>query len=200
MKKEKVSYFLFSKNRFWLVVILTVLFVLVSVIPVKVTIAFHKTPIPQAIIVLGGSSDRMVFTAKFWQSHSDLDIWVSDHYSNLNEDRQIFQQYNVPNNRLRFDGRATDTVTNFTTVIKDLVSEKLQHLYLITSDYHMRRSRAIATIVLGSQGVVVTPVAVSSSSEKSESLLRVVRDCGRSLLWILTGRTGASFNPRLEKF
>ncbi|WP_200888873.1 hypothetical protein [Aphanizomenon flos-aquae] len=54
---------------------------------------------------------------------------------------------------------------------------------------------AIDAIVLGSEGIVVTPLAVPSSDDKSESLIGVVRDCGRSLLWIVTGRTGASLNP-----
>ena len=78
------------------------------------------------------------------------------------------------------------------------VDDNLQHIYLITSDYHMRRSRAIATVVLGSRGVVVTPVAVASRRDEDESLVRVVRDFGRSLLWVLSGRTGAGFNPRLD--
>ncbi|MEO1433309.1 MAG: hypothetical protein AAFS12_05585 [Cyanobacteria bacterium J06632_19] len=78
------------------------------------------------------------------------------------------------------------------------VDAGLQHIYLITSDYHMRRARAIATVVLGSRGVVVTPVAVDSERDEDEALVRVVRDFGRSLLWVLSGRTGAGFNPRLE--
>ncbi|MHC5722289.1 MAG: YdcF family protein, partial [Nostoc sp.] len=72
-------------------------------------------------------------------------------------------------------------------------------IYLITSDYHMKRARAIAAIVLGSQGIAVTPVEVPSQGDKSETLVRILRDCGRSLLWVVTGRTGASFNPRLKK-
>ena len=98
---------------------------------------------------------------------------------------------------MRLDGRATDTVTNFTTLAEDFVENKIQHIYLITSDYHMSRARAIATIVLGSAGIVVTPLAVPSLGDRSESLIRVVRDCGRSLLWVFSGRTGASLNPRV---
>jgi uncharacterized SAM-binding protein YcdF (DUF218 family) len=100
---------------------------------------------------------------------------------------------------LHLDGRATDTVTNFTTLVEDFVRQKLQHIYLITSDYHMKRARAIASIVLGSHGIAVTPVEVPSQGDKSESLVRVLRDCGRSVVWILTKRTGASFNPHVEK-
>ncbi|MCE2718647.1 MAG: YdcF family protein [Dolichospermum sp.] len=168
-----------------------------TIIPVRIGIAFHQTAVPQVIFVLGGDSQRMEFAAQLWQSHKDLDIWVSDCDSNLNYNRRIFQQFGVPNRQLRFDGRATDTVTNFTSMVDKFAGRKIQHIYLITSDYHMRRSKAIATIVLGSQGIVVTPLAVPSWGDRSESLVRVLRDCGRSLLWIFTGKTGASFNPRL---
>jgi uncharacterized SAM-binding protein YcdF (DUF218 family) len=170
---------------------------LFTIIPVRIAIAFHQTAVPQAIFVLGGDYKRMEFAAQLWQSHKDLDIWVSDCDSNLNYNRRIFQQFGVPNRQLRFDGRATDTVTNFTSMVDKFAGRKIQHIYLITSDYHMRRSKAIATIVLGSQGIVVTPLAVPSWGDRSESLVRVLRDCGRSLLWIFTGKTGASFNPRL---
>ena len=182
-------------NLVWL--ILAIALSLFSIIPAKIMIAFHQTPVSQAIFVLGGDSQRMEFAAQFWQSHKDLDIWVSDFDSNLNHNRQIFQKFGVPNEKLQFDDTATDTVTNFTTLVDDFVKHKIQHIYLITSDYHMRRSRAIASIVLGSQGIVVTPLAVPSSEDISESLIRVVRDCGRSLLWVFSGRTGASLNPRL---
>jgi uncharacterized SAM-binding protein YcdF (DUF218 family) len=149
--------------------------------------------------VLGGDSKRMEFAAQFWLSHKDLDIWVSDFDSQLNYDRLIFQKFGVPDERLRLDGTATDTVTNFTTLAEDFVKNKMQHIYLITSDYHIRRATAIATIVFGSQGIVVTPLAVPSLGDNSESLVRVLRDCGRSLLWIVTNRTGASLNPNYSR-
>lgn len=171
--------------------------VLASIVPVRIAIALHQAPLPQAIFVLGSDPARMEFAARFWQSHSNLDIWVSDYASYEQPNRRIFQKFGVPNEQFRFDGRATDTVTNFTTLVGDFVNQKLQHIYLITSDYHMRRSRAIATIVLGSRGIAVTPVAVPSTSQKPESWVRVLRDCGRSVLWIITGRSGASFNPML---
>ncbi|MBR8834780.1 MAG: YdcF family protein [Stigonema ocellatum SAG 48.90 = DSM 106950] len=125
-------------------------------------------------------------------------IWVSDYFWNIDLNRRILQQFGVPNERLRLDGRATDTVTNFTTLVGDFVTGRLHNIYLITSDYHMRRARAIATIVLGSRGIVVTPVVVPSHTDKSESLVRVLRDCGRSVLWIVIGRSGAGFNPHLR--
>jgi uncharacterized SAM-binding protein YcdF (DUF218 family) len=178
--------------------VLIIALLLISIIPVRIAVAFHQAPIPQAIFVLGGAALRMEFAARFWQKHTNLDIWVSDYAWKLDVDRRIFQKFGVPNQQLHLDGRATDTVTNFTSLVEDFVAQKLQHIYLITSDYHMRRARAIAAIVFGSRGVVVTPVAVLSRGEESESSLRVLRDCGRSVLWLFTGRTGASFNPNLR--
>lgn len=187
------------KRKFRLAwIVLAIMFGLASIIPVKIAIAFSQNPVPQAIFVLGGDSQRMKFAAQFWQSHRNLDIWVSDFDSNLNYNRRIFQQFGVPNQQLRFDGKATDTVTNFTSMVDKFADRKLQHIYLITSDYHISRARAIATIVLGSRGIVITPLAVPSSGDKSESVIRVLRDCGRSVLWIVIRRTGASFNPRLK--
>ncbi len=100
--------------------------------------------------------------------------------------------------QLWLDGQAKDTVTNFTTLVEQLTQAHLQHLYLITSDYHMRRASAIAAIVLGSEGIGVTPVPVSSHIEQ-ESVWRVLRDCGRSIIWLITKRTGASLNPRTQR-
>ena len=178
--------------------VLTIAFLLISIIPIRIAIAFHQSPVPQAIFVLGGDDARMRFAAEFWRSHRNLDIWVSDYQSSLERYRPIFQKFDIPDRQLRLDGRATDTVTNFTTLVEDFVNQKIQHTYLITSDYHMRRSRAIATIVLGSQGIVVSPLSVTSSGDMSESMLRVLRDCGRSLLWIFSGKTGSSLNPNLK--
>jgi uncharacterized SAM-binding protein YcdF (DUF218 family) len=178
--------------------IAAILAVWISIIPMRIAIASYQAPVPQAIFVLGGDFTRMEFAAKFAQSFNNLDIWISDVSSNLEYNRLIFHKFGVVDQRLRLDGRATDTVTNFTTLTADFVGQKLQHIYLITSDYHMRRARAIATIVLGSQGIAVTPVPVLSQADKSESFMRLLRDCGRSLLWVFSGRSGASFNQRLR--
>jgi uncharacterized SAM-binding protein YcdF (DUF218 family) len=145
--------------------VLIIALLLISIIPVRIAVAFHQAPIPQAIFVLGGAALRMEFAARFWQKHTNLDIWVSDYAWKLDVDRRIFQKFGVPNQQLHLDGRATDTVTNFTSLVEDFVAQKLQHIYLITSDYHMRRARAIAAIVFGSRGVVVTPVAVLSRGD-----------------------------------
>jgi hypothetical protein len=60
----------------------------------------------------------------------------------------------------------------------------------------MPRALAIATFVLGSQGIAFTPVSVPSD-QPAESWLRILRDSARALLWVVTGRTGASLKTEL---
>ncbi|WP_228060078.1 YdcF family protein [Plectonema radiosum] len=185
-------------NRVWLVWLVIAALLLISFIPVRIAVTFRQVPTPQAIFVLGGDFARTRFAGKFWLSRRDLDIWVSDFPQYLDEHQRILRKFGVLPSQLHLDGAATDTVTNFTTLVDDFVADNLHHVYLITSDYHMRRARVIASVVFGSRGVVVTPVAVVSGRDEDESLVRVLRDFGRCLLWIVSGRSGASLNPRLD--
>lgn len=161
-------------------------------IPARLTIARQQSPSPEMILILGGSSDREEYTTQLAQSYPSLKIWVSSGSPNA---VRIFQNAGIPQSRLYFDARATDTVTNFTTVVPDLKRRGIQHVYIVTSDYHMPRAEAIATVVFGSQGITFTPIKVSGE-RRQESKLRVLRDVGRSVVWLITGRTGASLRYR----
>jgi uncharacterized SAM-binding protein YcdF (DUF218 family) len=162
---------------------------LVGYIPLRLTIVTMQAPEPQAILTLGGATAREEFTAEFAQTHTDLKIWISSGLSEQ-DTAEIFQQAGVNFDRVQQDRKATDTVTNFTTMVHRLEQDRVQHVYLITSDSHMPRASAIATLVLGSRGIRFTPVEVPSQRE-AESPLRIGRDIFRSLLWIFTGQTGA---------
>ncbi|MEA5527975.1 YdcF family protein [Nodularia spumigena] len=175
------------------------MFTIATAIPLRLAIALQQKPHPQAILMLSGDSSRPKFTREMAQEFPDLPIWVSvgdpEIRSILDDlDNQGLQG----GDRIQYDNRATDTVTNFTTMVAPLQQNNIRHVYLVTSDYHMPRSQAIATIVFGSQGIAFTPVSVPSQSSQREALPRISRDIGRSVLWLVTGRTGASFNPRLQ--
>ncbi|MBD2165794.1 YdcF family protein [Calothrix membranacea FACHB-236] len=167
--------------------------VLLSVIPIRIAIASYQAPHPQAILTLGGGTDREEFTAQFARKHPHLDIWVSSG-SSPDQARAIFHNADIANSRLHLDYRAVDTVTNFTSLVSDFKKRQIHHLYLITSSFHIQRAKTIAVIVLGSQGIIFTPVAIVSNQPK-ESIFDIVRDAGRSFVWIITGHTGASFKP-----
>ncbi|WP_421656249.1 YdcF family protein [Leptothermofonsia sp. ETS-13] len=151
---------------------------------------------PQAVLVLGGDTKREDFAAEFARQHPDLPIWVSSG-SNPEYTRAVFSDAGVNLDRVHIDRAAVDTVTNFTTLVDTLRAKGIGSVYLITSDYHMRRSRTIGEIVFGSRGIYLKPVAVPSE-RTSEPLAKTLRDGGRALLWLATGRTGSTLSGRYE--
>nr|WP_242040774.1 YdcF family protein [Coleofasciculus sp. FACHB-1120] len=182
-----------KKYRFLCLAISVLIALSIGIIPVRIAIAHLQAPVPQVILALGGGPDREKFTAQFAQTHRSLEIWVSSG-TRPDKAREIFQAAGIPDDRVHLDRRAVDTVTNFTSLVADFKSLNIQHLYLITSDFHMRRATAIAILVLGSRGIAFTPVPIPSN-QPLESWLHVLRDFGRALFWIVTGHTGASLNP-----
>lgn len=195
---SRISMYLRSKNyrTMWVAFTTSILVLLISFIPIRLVLAQMRSPIPQVIFTLGGGSGREEFTALFAQQHPTLDIWVSSGAS-TQQAKDIFRRAAIADNRINIDRRAIDTVTNFTSLVKDFRDRDIHHLYLITSDFHMRRARAIAFFVFGSRGITTTPVIITSQ-QPNESLIKVARDIGRSILWIATGHTGASLHPQLR--
>lgn len=190
------------KQRFFCLVGVTLLLVLLSIIPIRLAIAFQQAPSPQAILTLGGGQEREEFTAQFAQQHPNLEIWVSGGIR-PEQARKIFQTAGIPNEQLHIDCRAVDTVTNFTTLVTDFKKKNLQHLYLITANFHMARAKAIATLILGSRGIAFTPVPITNQPinrhHSFESWYRNLRDVIRAIVWLFTGHTGASLNPNPVK-
>ncbi len=164
-------------------------------IPFRIAIARLQVAQPQAILVLGGEQHRERFAAKLAQEYTTLPIWISSG-SNDKLLEEIFTSASVDLNRVSIDRRAEDTVTNFTSLVKDFKKQKIRHLYLITSDYHMLRASSIGTLVLGSKGIAFTTISVPGK-QPPESQLRVLRDTARALVWIVTGYTGVSFKKHL---
>jgi len=151
------------------------------------TIHSYVVP-PEAILVLGGDPEREDFAAAFAQQHPNIPIWISSG-SNQEYTEAVFSDAGIDFQRLHIDRTAKDTVTNFTTLVDDLQKRQISNVYLITSDYHMRRARVIGEIVFGSRGISLKPVPVPSQVE-SEPILKAVRDGARAILWITTGQTG----------
>ena len=188
-----------NRLRFYRFVFLfscTIIVLVLGIIPVRLAIAYYQSPDPQAILTLGGGGDREPFTAHFAKHYPSLEIWVSSGQP-PEQARPIFQSVGIPDTRVHFDRRAVDTVTNFTSLVDDFQKRQFQHLYLITSDFHMPRAKVIATLVLGSRGIAFTPIAIPTNQPK-ESWQHILRDCSRAFVWIFTGRTGASLNPKYQ--
>ncbi|MBE9005492.1 YdcF family protein [Fortiea sp. LEGE XX443] len=148
---------------------------------------------PQAVLVLGGSTkslEREKFTAQFARKYPNLPIWITGG-SPPRHTRKVFVKAGVDPKRLHLDYEAVDTVTNFTSLVDDLQARGIKRVYLITSDFHMRRACVIGEIVLGSRGIDFKAVSVPSE-KPPEPIEKSIRDGARALVWVATGYTGAS--------
>ena len=169
-----------------------------SIVPIRIAIAHWQTSQPQAILTLGGGHLREEFTAKFATTHSELPIWISSGSKEMRV-REIFQKIGVSNSHIYIDRRATDTVTNFTTLVNDFKKQNINHIYLITDDFHLPRAKAIAWVVLGSQGITYTPISIATK-RIPEPKFKIVRDVIRSYIWVLTKHTGSTLNQRRSSY
>ncbi|MFM7449805.1 MAG: YdcF family protein [Leptolyngbyaceae cyanobacterium] len=150
---------------------------------------------PDAILVLGGTTGREEFAAKFAQTHLELPIWVSGG-SNPEYTEAVFFDAGINRNRLHIDRSAVDTLTNFTSLVDEFKRQDIRQVYLITSDYHMRRAQVIGEIIFGSRGILLKPVEVRTQYEP-EPLSKSLRDGARAVFWLATGRTGSTLVRRL---
>jgi uncharacterized SAM-binding protein YcdF (DUF218 family) len=144
---------------------------------------------PQAIFVLGGEEEREIFAAKLAHAHPNLPVWISSG-APPGYAKKVFKKAGVSTENLHLDYRAIDTVTNFTTLVDRFESKGITSVYLVTSDDHMQRARAIGEIVFGSRGIKVKPITFASG-RPTEPIRKTVRDSCRSLLWLTTGYAGS---------
>ena len=144
---------------------------------------------PEALLVLGGHEEREHFAAKLAQQYPQLPIWISSG-SPQDYAQRIFTKAGISSDRLHLDYRASDTVTNFTTLVDKLKAQGIDSVYLITSENHMTRAKVIGEIVFGSRGIDFHPIAVPSENPP-EPVEKCFRDGVRSIFWLLTGHTGA---------
>lgn len=151
---------------------------------------------PDAIVVLGGEEEREIFSARFAKQHPNLPVWISSGAPREYTER-VFSKTGVDLHRLNLDYQAVDTVTNFTSLVDRLRKKNIRSVYLITSDYHMRRAQVIGEIVFGSRGINIQPVSIPSHHTE-EPLSKAVRDGGRAVLWVATGQTGENLAPVKE--
>jgi uncharacterized SAM-binding protein YcdF (DUF218 family) len=152
---------------------------------------------PDAIFVLGGGIKREPVAAKLAKKHPHIPIWVS---GGTPQDyaKGVFGRESIDLHRLKLDYRATDTITNFTSMVDQLRANHIKSVYLVTSDYHMNRSRLVGEIVFGSRGIAVKPVSVKSD-RPDEPWSKVIVDGIRAVAWLCTGRTGVSWSREYKR-
>ena len=160
------------------------------------------SPPPQLILVLGGDVQRERAAGELAKSDG-LPVLVSGG-SNPEYATWQFGRQGLDAGRVQLDYRATDTLSNFTSVVDELKRAKVRHVLLVTSSDHMARALLVGRIVAGSRGISLTPVAVPCAPHcRPEGRGKIWGDGARAALWVLSGRdlkgwAAERFGPWLE--
>ena len=110
------------------------------------------------ILHLGGGMDRANKCIELAKIHPDAMILVSSEGGNSIE---YYAERGIDPNRVFLDNTAWDTVTNFTHTYRRIKKEfKVEKVLVVTHDFHMTRSMAIANAVYWMRGI--TPIACPS--------------------------------------
>ena len=159
-------------------------------------------PPPQLILVLGGDVERERVAGEL-AKRDGLPVLVSGG-SNPEYATWQFGRQGLDAGRVQLDYRATDTLSNFTSVVDELKRAKVRHVLLVTSSDHMARALLVGRMVAGSRGIALTPVEVPCGNRCTpEGERKVWGDGARAALWVLTGRdlkrwAAEHFGPLLE--
>jgi uncharacterized SAM-binding protein YcdF (DUF218 family) len=160
-------------------------------------------PPPQLVLVLGGDVERERVGAEV-AKRDGLPVMVSGG-SNPEYAHWLFRGRGLDDTRVLLDYRATDTLSNFTSVVDDLKRSKIRHVVLVTSSDHMDRALMVGRVVAGSRGIGLTPLAVPCGERcVPEDWRKVWGDGLRAALWVVSGRdlrdwAAERFGPLLEE-
>ena len=164
---------------------------------------FPSLPPPQLVLVLGGDVERERVGAEV-AKRDGLPVMVSGG-SNPEYAHWLFRGRGLDDTRVLLDYRATDTLSNFTSVVDDLKRSKIRHVVLVTSSDHMDRALMVGRVVAGSRGIGLTPLAVPCGERcVPEDWRKVWGDGLRAALWVVSGRdlrdwAAERFGPLLEE-
>ncbi|MEX0588775.1 MAG: YdcF family protein [Cyanobium sp.] len=144
-------------------------------------------PPPQMILVLGGDVAREQRAAAL-AARDGLPVVVSGG-SNPEYAQWLFEQrQGLPQHQVQLDYRASDTLSNFTSLVDDLRRARIRHALLVTSSDHMDRALLVGRIVAGSRGIHLTPVPVPCGDLcQPEGRRKVWGDGARAAFWVVSG-------------
>lgn len=139
------------------------------------------------ILELGGNASRMKTAIALAKIYPDAQIIISSESGPVGVN-DMLEAAGIPEDKYIFDYNAWDTVTNFTKTLQLVKSYKPENVYVVTDQFHMLRSMAIARAVYVLQGINLHPVPyLGTTSRGSEDPHLVKTDRFRAWLWRLTG-------------
>lgn len=151
------------------------------------------------ILELGGNAARLYKVLELAEENTSAEIIISsegspDHVVGL------LRGAGINDDRFLLDFKAWDTVTNFTETVKLIKSFKPKNLYVVTDQFHMKRSMAIANAVYFLSGIRIIPSPYMGSEPHDPEPGELIRDDRiRAWLWRLTGYLKYYPNVKAER-
>ncbi len=135
------------------------------------------------ILHLGGTWKRAEAAVELIKQLDEDYIVVVSSEGNEDGFRGIYRDAGIPDEKVIHDTAAWDTVTNFTHTYNLLRKLGITKLYVVTSDFHMPRSRAIAERVWGGR-VPIEYIEWENNPERTESDSQYIElDESRAACW-----------------
>lgn len=149
-----------------------------------ITVFFASSKPVDAFFVLGGSIKREMYVAELAQKYPQIPILISSG----SKDPcilLIFQRQTAPMDNVWLEKCADSTFDNFYYSIPILRQWGVRKVKLITSTTHLPRAKLMAQILLGSQGIWVSPDIIQEQGipGNREYWWKTGLDVTRSILW-----------------
>ena len=148
------------------------------------TLMFAAQGPVDAVLVLGGSICREVHVATLAKQFPNTPILISSGSADPCI-RLIFERESAPIDRVWLEKCARSTFGNFVFSTPQLRQWNARKVRLVTSPTHLPRSRWLAQILLGSQGIWVNLDVIKEEGipGNRESRIKTALDVVRSLGW-----------------
>jgi uncharacterized SAM-binding protein YcdF (DUF218 family) len=142
-----------------------------------------KQPV-DAFLILGGSIQREIYATQLAAQYPQTPILISSG----SQDPCIwllFDQAQVPKNRVWLESCADSTFGNFYFSLPILQQWQADRVMLVTSPTHLPRAKWLAQILLGAHGIWVDTAQVKETGVpgNQESWLKTGLDITRSVVW-----------------
>jgi len=139
------------------------------------------------VLHLGGNINRAYKAAEVATRFPLTQIIISTE-GPIKQTLDIYKEKGIAQERIDVDFTAWDTVTNFTETKAKVNSFQPQKLYVVTDEFHMRRSMVIAKICYFDCPLEIIPCGSSySASDRKEATSMVIYDAVRAGIWKTTG-------------
>jgi uncharacterized SAM-binding protein YcdF (DUF218 family) len=138
------------------------------------------------VLHLGGNVNRTYKAAEIAAQFPLTKIIVSSE-GGINQVLDIYKEKGITQDRIDLDFAAWDTVTNFTETKNKIIALQPKKLYVVTDEFHMRRSMTIARLCYFDTDIEIIPCSsLYNSPDVKESTKLVLYDAIRSGIWART--------------